>query len=56
MLTFMKKILLLLFEKLIKLGVSAVMLGALIAMYTSSKSVVKHGNVFSDYVILLAGV
>lgn len=46
----------LLFEKLIKVGVSTVMLNALIAMYISSKSGVEHGNEFSDYLILLAGI
>ena len=46
----------LLFEKLIKLGVSSVMLGALIAMYLASKSVVENSGQYSDYLILLAGV
>ena len=46
----------LLFEKLIKLGVSSVMISALIAMYLASKSVVENGAQYSDYLILLAGV
>ena len=46
----------LLFQKLIRLGVSAVFLNALIAIYISGKSVVEHDNQFSDYLLLLAGV
>ena len=46
----------LLFKKLIRLGISAVMLNALIAIYVSSKSVMQHNTEFSDYVVLLAGV
>ena len=46
----------LLFQKLIKLGISAVMLNALIAIYVSGKSVMQHNKEFSDYVMLLAGV
>ena len=46
----------LLFQKLTKLGLSAVMLNALIAIYVSSKSVVEYNNEFSDYVLLMAGV
>ncbi len=46
----------LLFKKLIKLGVSSVMLGALISMYVASNSVVENGGQYSDYLILLSGV
>ena len=46
----------LLFEKLIKLGVSATMLCALLSLYITSKAVVESGGQFSDYLILLAGV
>ena len=46
----------LLFEKLEKLGISTVMLSALIAIYVSSKSVMEHNNEYSDYLILLCGV
>ena len=46
----------LLFQKLIRLGISAVMLNALITIYISSKSVMQHNNEYSDYVLLLAGV
>ena len=46
----------LLFEKLVKLGVSSIVLGALIAIYTSSKSVIEYNNEYSDYLVLLAGV
>ena len=45
-----------LFQKLINMGISAIMLNALIAMYISSKSVVEYNNEFSDYIVLLAGV
>ena len=46
----------LLFKKLIQLGISAIMLNALITSYVSSKSVIEHNNEFSDYLLLLAGV
>ena len=46
----------LLFQKLVKLGVSAGMLCALIAIYVSSKSVVEYDNEYSDYLMLLCGV
>ena len=46
----------LLFKKLIKLGISSMMLNALIAIYMCSKSVVEYNNQFSDYLLLLAGV
>ena len=46
----------LLFEKLIKLGISSIMLSALIAIYRSGMSVVEHNSQFSDYLLLLAGV
>ena len=46
----------LLFQKLIKLGVSTVMINALIAIYFCSKSVVEHNSQFSDYLLLLTGV
>ena len=46
----------LLFQKLVKMGISAGILKALIAIYIASKSVIEHNNVYSDYVLLLAGV
>ena len=46
----------LLFQKLIRLGISAVMLNALIAIYMNSQSVVEHNGNFSDYLLLLADV
>ena len=46
----------LLFQKLVRIGVSTGMLAALIAIYEASKSVVEHGDEYSDYLILLAGV
>ena len=46
----------LLFKKLVKLGISAGLLTALIAIYESSKSVAENGNEYSDYLILFAGV
>ena len=39
----------LLFQKLIRLGLSSMMLTALIAIYSSGKSVVEHDKVYSDY-------
>ena len=45
-----------LFEKLVKLGVSAVMLNALMAIYLASQSVVEYKGEFSDYVMLLCGI
>ena len=46
----------LLFQKLIRLGLSSMMLTALIAIYSCSKSVVEHNKAYSDYLLLLAGV
>ena len=46
----------LLFEKLVKLGISSVMLTALISIYTSSRSVIEHNGEFSDFLVLLAGI
>ena len=46
----------LLFEKLVKLGISAVMLNALIAIYVTGQSVMEHNRQFSDVMLLLAGV
>ena len=46
----------LLFKKLIKLGISSVMLTALMAIYSCSKSVVEHDKTYSDYLLLLTGV
>ena len=46
----------LLFEKLVKLGVSVVMLKALIAIYLASESIIEHDGQYSDYVLLLAGI
>ena len=46
----------LLFKKLIQLGISTIMLNALIASYVSSKSVIEHNNEYSDYLMLSAGV
>ena len=46
----------LLFEKLVKLGVSSVMLGALIAIYVTSESVIEHRGEFSEIMLLLAGI
>ena len=46
----------LLFKKLIKLGVSSIMLGALISIYAASKSVVEDSGQYSDYLLLLSGV
>ena len=46
----------LLFKKLIQLGVSALLLQALIAIYAGGKSVVEHNQEYSDYLLLLAGV
>ena len=46
----------LLFEKLVKLGISATLLNALISIYIASQSVVEHKGEFSDYVILLCGI
>ena len=46
----------LLFQNLIKLGISACMLNALITIYVSSKSVIAHHAEYSDYLVLLAGV
>ena len=46
----------LLFEKLVKLGISTIMLNALISIYIASQSVVEHKGEFSDYVILLCGI
>ena len=46
----------LLFQKLVKLGVSATMLSALISIYVVSQSVVEHNNEYSDFLMLLAGV
>ena len=45
-----------LFMKLAGLGISAIMLNALISIYASSQSVVQHGGEFSDYVLLLTGI
>ena len=45
-----------LFQKLVRIGVSAGRLAALIAIYEASKSVVEHGDEYSDYLLLLAGV
>ena len=38
------------------MGVSAIMLNALIAIYMSGNTVVEHNGQFSDYLLLLAGV
>ena len=38
------------------MGISSIMLSALIAIYVGSKSVVEHGGEFSNYVTLLAGI
>ena len=46
----------LLFKKLIQLGISALLLQALIAIYAGGKSVVEHNQEHSDYLLLLAGV
>ena len=46
----------LLFQKLVKLGISSLMLSALIAIYVKSKAVVEHNKEFSDILMLLAGV
>ena len=46
----------LLFKKLIQLGISALLLQALIAIYAGGKSVVEHNQEYSDYLLLLAGV
>ena len=46
----------LLFEKLVKLGVSSVMLSALIAIYVASESVMEHNGQYSDIMLLLAGI
>ena len=46
----------LLFEKLVKIGISSVMLTALISIYVSSKSVMEHNGQFSDIMLLLAGI
>jgi uncharacterized membrane protein YcgQ (UPF0703/DUF1980 family) len=46
----------LLFEKLVKMGISAVMLSALISIYVSSQSVVEHNGQFSEIMLLLAGI
>ena len=46
----------LLFQKLVKLGISSLMLSALIAIYVKSQAVVEHSKEFSDFLILLAGV
>ena len=46
----------LLFQKLVRIGVSAGMLTALIAIYEAGKSVVEHRGEYSDYLVLLAGV
>ena len=46
----------LLFQKLVKLGVSAIMLSALISIYVVSQSVAEHNGEFSDFLLLLAGV
>ena len=46
----------LLFKKLITLGISSIMLTALMAIYLSSKSVIQHKGEFSDYLILLTGI
>ena len=46
----------LLFKKLVKLGISAGLLTALIAIYESSKSVAENENEYSDYLTLFAGV
>ena len=46
----------LLFQKLVKLGVSATMLSVLISIYVVSQSVVVHNGEFSDFLMLLAGV
>ena len=46
----------LLFQKLVKLGVSATMLSALVSIYVVSQSVVEHNGEYSDFLMLLAGV
>ena len=46
----------LLFQKLVKLGISSVMLCALVAMYVKSWAVVEHNAEFSEVLMLLAGV
>ena len=46
----------LLFQKLVKLGISSAMLTALIAIYMKSWAVVEHNAEYSDILMLLAGV
>ena len=46
----------LLFEKLKKLGVSTVMLSALIGIYATSESVMEHNGQYSEMMLLLAGI
>ena len=46
----------LLFEKLKKLGVSTVMLSALIGIYITSESVMEHNGQYSEIMLLLAGI
>ena len=45
-----------LFEKLKKLGVSTVMLSALIGIYITSESVMEHNGQYSEFMLLLAGI